>query len=131
MGPLKKLKEEDGSTIVEASLVMPLVLLSMIAIVLTIVFLVESLFVESNVHSYLKYKAGVISNTRIVRSVESYQEQTGRRNMVKIVAVDLNHYMKGGYLLPQRLKTKVAADSYVINEKKIIRYKDFFDQSIY
>ena len=131
MDALRKLKEEDGSTMVEASLVMPLLLISLIAIVLTIVFLVESLFFGSNIHMFLKSQAGELSKTRIVRSVESYDVTTGRRNMVKVLSVNEKYLMKGGYLLPKVLETTINADSYVINEKKIIRYKDFFDEAIF
>lgn len=131
MKRLNKLKEEDGSTMVEAALVMPLVLISLIAIILTIVFLVESLFMTANVHMYLKSAAGEMSKTRISRTIESYHSTTNRRNMAKVVAVEENYLMKGGYLLPRVLNNKVTADSYVINEKKIIRYKDFLGKVVF
>ena len=128
---LKKLKEEDGSTMVEAALVMPLLLISLIAIVLTIVFLVESLFMSANIHMYLKSKSGDMSETRISKSIESFNDTVDRRNMVKVICVKENYKMKGGYLLPKVLKKEVTADSYVINEKKIIRYKDFFGEAVF
>lgn len=128
---LKKIKEEDGSTMVEAALVMPLVLISMIAIVLTVVFLIESLFMNANVHMYLKSKAGELSETRISKSVESYEYTKDRRNMAKVIVINEHYKMKGGYLLPKVLREDITADSYVINEKKIIRYKDFFGEAVF
>lgn len=131
MGELERLKEEDGSTIVEAAMVMPLVLISLIAMLITMVFLVESLFMQSNIHLYLQAKAGEESETRISKSVESFEATSQRRNMVKVVSVEKTKYMKGGYLLPRTFKKNVDADAYVINEKKIIRYKDFFGKAVF
>ena len=131
MGALEKLREENGSTIVEAAMVMPLLIISLIAIVITIVFLVESLFMQSNIHLYLQEKAGIKSETRIIKSVESFNETEDRRNMVKVLSVNKTNYMKGGYLLPRTLRDDFDADAYVINEKKIIRYKDFFGKAVF
>ena len=131
MGELERLKEEDGSTIVEAAMVMPLVLISLIAMLITMVFLVESLFMQSNIHLYLQAKAGEESETRISKSVESFEATSQRRNMVKVLSVEKTKYMTGGDLLPRTFKKNVDADAYVINEKKIIRYKDFFGKAVF
>lgn len=131
MYALEKLKEEEGSTIVEAAMVMPLVLISLTAMVIIMVFLVESLFMQSDIHLYLKAEEGLLSETRISKSVESFEATQGRRNMVKVLSVKKRKYMKGGYLLPRTLKDDFDADAYVINEKKIIRYKDFFGKAVF
>lgn len=124
-------KDQKGSTFVEAAIVMPLVIMSLISVVMVAVFLAETLFMQVNMHSCIRYRSGMMSETgNSYYSGETFSVTEGRKNLCRTVRSDKRSERRGGFLLPELLDKKLTAEGYVIDEKEIIRITDFFKEEI-
>lgn len=122
------LKNQDGNTIVESSVVMPLVIMSFICVCLIIIFLVNEAFAVADLHTGLRKAEGNKSETRISQSILKQVHYTENYNLgKKVMNSTKNVNVQGNFLLPNRLKKQVTAKVYEMDEKKIVMYKDFIE----
>ena len=118
----------SGSTIVEAAVVMPIVIMAIISVVLMGVFLIYSTFFQVSLHWELIDKEGVKSKTKNIYQEDKrvYEISKDFTNGKQYFYTEQNFETKGGVLLPNMLKGNIDGRIYVINEKETIRYFDFF-----
>ena len=128
---VKKLNNK-GSTIVEAAVVMPIVILAIISIVVMMVFFVYSLYVQVSIHWELIDKEGAGSKTKVIfeEDKRTYNEDFTFINGKRAMNIDYRLQFDGGGLFKKKLKRKTNARIYEINEKDSIRYFDFFKEQI-
>ncbi len=118
----------SGSTIVEAAVVMPIVIMAIISVVLMGVFLIYSTFFQVSLHWELIDKEGVKSKTKNIYQEDKrvYEISKDFTNGKQYFYTEQDFETKGGVLLPNMLKGNIDGRIYVINEKETIRYFDFF-----
>lgn len=118
----------SGSTIVEAAVVMPIVIMAIISVVLMGVFLIYSTFFQVSIHWELIDKEGVKSKTKNIYQEDKrvYEISKDFTNGKQYFYTEQDFETKGGVLLPNMLKGNIDGRIYVINEKETIRYFDFF-----
>lgn len=128
---VKKLNNK-GSTIVEAAVVMPIVILAIISIVVMMVFFVYSLYVQVSIHWELIDKECAGSKTKVIfeEDKRTYNEDFTFINGKRAMNIDYRLQFDGGGLFKNKLKRKTNARIYEINEKDSIRYFDFFKEQI-
>ena len=118
----------SGSTIVEAAVVMPIVIMAIISVVLMGVFLIYSTFFQVSLHWELIDKEGVKTKTKNIyqENKRVYEISKDFTNGKQYFYTEQDFETKGGVLLPNMLKWNIDGRIYVINEKETIRYFDFF-----
>ncbi len=119
--------KEDGSTFVEAAIVLPVTILAIIAVILIVSFLTHCAFFQVNIHGYLRREEGIVSKTRVTyKTYEELNINDSYFGARRVMRVEEQIYGQGGALLNQILKKDIRARVYKINEKEIIMYNDFF-----
>ena len=75
------LKCRRGSTIVEAAIILPVVILAVISAVITVVFISNMVFSGVNVDEFLRLKTGELSGTvREAEYIREYDFEKSRKN---------------------------------------------------
>lgn len=122
----------SGSTIVEAALVMPIVILAVVSVILISVFLMNGTFYQVSVHWELIDKEATQSKTKTVYQEDKrdYETSTSFINGKKYICIEQDYETQGGGLLPKRLNGLTKGRIYEINEKETIQYFDFFKGQI-
>ena len=122
----------SGSTIVDASLVMPIFILAVVSVILISVFLMNGTFYQVSVHWELIDKEATQSKTKTVYQEDKrdYETSTSFINGKKYICIEQDYETQGGVLLPKSLKGLTNGRIYEINEKETIQYFDFFKGQI-
>lgn len=128
----KILKSQEGSTFVEAAIVMPVVILAMISVVLIMVFVTYVCTYQVDIHKKLLEESGNRTETRVTydKTNRDYMLEDDYANGKAVVKTQKEVVTSGGGLLNSKLKGSVQSRVYEIDEKEIIRYSDFFKEQI-
>ncbi|MDD6920089.1 MAG: hypothetical protein PUI85_02645 [Eubacteriales bacterium] len=121
---IKDIKDERGSTFVEAAVVLPITLIVVVNLILFIVFMSEITFDQVNDHKALRKQEGIISETRLVK--KSYKKtEFAKENTIsgsKLTTINGIKKLKG-LLIDGQLENREDNNIYMINEREIIVFK--------
>lgn len=122
------LKCRRGSTIVEAAIILPVVILAVISAVITVVFISNMVFSGVNVDEFLRLKTGELSGTvREAEYIREYDFEKSRKNLTPALRIDRIEKIRGGGLVDKLLMGKIRQSGYKLREKNYILYKDLFN----
>lgn len=124
------LRDKKGTTTVEAAVVLPLVILTLISVIIIMINMYCE--IHSNVRNHLAVseETGKISGT--VRTYKNRPEgislREGTHLFRKCVYGTETFELKKGGLLDHSISRDMESRGYCIDEKKLARYVDFFDK---
>jgi len=117
-----KLKSKNGATIVEASMIFPLVIAGVIAVLYIIIGLFSSLALQCSIHMTLKNEAGQISETVNRREeTREYEMERGMVGIHPIISIVESKEYKTSKLFEKKIKRVEIGRSYIIDEAELIR----------
>ena len=126
------LKDDRGSAIVEAVIVLPIVILAVMSVVVIISYISGTVFTSVDVHRHLRSEEGREAGTRATYGIEKTGDISDEyHNGRKIKAANIVINQNGKFLLESELKKNKDARVYVIDEKKTTRYKDLLEKIVY
>jgi hypothetical protein len=118
-----------GGAMIEAALVLPLVILSIFAIIGILMFLFEEAAAQADLHGGIRFDAGKQTGTYHgwTRSQKVVAER-GFRGVYPVVEGTSSVVFEGAKILPGPVKKPLQAHIYIVDERKYIRYVDFFSR---
>ena len=129
---LKSLKDDNGSAVVEAVIVLPIVILALMSAIVIVSYISGRVFVAVDAHKYLRDEAGRETETRAAYEIEEEGKVSdGYHNGRKIKRTDFTTERQKSFLIKNRMKKDKNARVYVIDEKKTTRYMDFLEEIVY
>ncbi len=124
----KRLSDRKGSTIVEAAVVFPLVILTVTAVIYILAFMYDEAAAQVEMHLALNAHMGretrtVITYSNVPENANIYE---GKKDIEKCYFAEngLRFGKKG--LLRHSFMKRLESRIYSVDEKKHIRYSDFF-----
>ncbi len=124
------IKDEDGSSIVEAVIVLPIVILAVLCTVAISTYLCNAVFASVDMHKNMTRAAGEQTQTRILEGspIRDYAISDGNVRGVSCKSASKTITGPAGFLLEKQMREEIEARIYVIDEKKITRYKDLLGE---
>jgi hypothetical protein len=121
------LQSLPGTTMVEAAVVFPLVILSVAAVICILLFLFDETVTHARLHAAVRAASGKGTETVLVyRNVPGViRTFADRRGMRPVQRAEETAAARGGGLLPRRLQKRIGSSAYEVNEKRFIRNVDF------
>ncbi len=126
------LKNEDGSSIVEAVIVLPIVILAVLCTVAISTYLCNAVFTSVDMHKNMARASGEETQTRILEGTQTrdYAISDGNIRGVSCKSASTTITGPAGFLLENQMRGEIEARIYVIDEKKITRYKDLLGEAL-
>lgn len=125
-------KSKKGSSMVEAAVIFPLVILAVMAVIFILVFLFQEVTYNSRIHVALNATMGSETET-----VETYKNvPAGIKPYKSVHGIGECYYAESGLtfqkrgLLNKSFTKTLEGRVYSVDEKKFIRYTDFFSEVI-
>ena len=132
------LKNRKGTTMVEAAVVMPLVILSIMALIYLLLNIYSTVALQSHIHLLLREESGMKSTMVKYEIIDDYKRDKIR---MKAEAANIGITEGGGLLasyveaqkdsvyttnmlIRKKIKVGSYGRSYVYNESDIVRYKE-------
>ena len=129
---LKSLKDDNGSAVVEAVMVLPIVILALMSAIVIVSYISGRVFVVVDAHKHLRDEAGRETETRAAYEIEEEGNVSdGYHNGRKIKKTDFTTERQKSFLIKNRMKKDKSARVYVIDEKKTTRYMDLLEEIVY
>lgn len=124
MGSVASIKSRRGSTIAEAAVVMPFVILSVITVVLIIMFFYSQISQQCSMHTALRAEAGnVTGKTMILHDVSSDAELYTRKKAFGGVVSGKQYVIMGNKLLLHKKGACLVDDhAYAADGAEYVRY---------
>ncbi len=124
------LKSEEGSSIVEAVIVLPIVILAVLCTVAISTYLCNAVFTSVDMHKNMTRAAGEETQTRILEGAPKRDYAISDGNVRGVSCKSASTTIRGpaGFLLEKQMRGEIEARIYVIDEKKITRYKDLLGE---
>lgn len=120
-----------GSTIVEAALVFPIILLSLMTLISILMFLFEDSAAQADLHTVIRREAGKETGTFISHSGSSrVVVYDGIRGIYRVMNGSSSATFEGGGILSRSFQKPVTGYLYMTDERKYARYIDFFGSRI-
>ncbi|MEL7654601.1 MAG: hypothetical protein AAGU75_01690 [Bacillota bacterium] len=118
------MNSKKGTTLVEASLIFPLVIAAVIAVLYIIIGLYLSLSIQTSLHLSLRKECGEISQT--VLRLEDYKDYPFEKDRINfrsalVIEEEKEYQIKG--IFSNRIKRKEFGRSYIIDEAEIVRLR--------
>ncbi len=118
---------KKGSTMVESALVFPLVVLSLVAIIMILVFLLSENVVRVEAHHAIRVECGERTGTYIGESKNTDVTIVRKQNGVfSILEGTQNVHFNGSGILEGAYNKSVCGFQHLLDEQKYIRYADLF-----
>ena len=119
----KKLEDNSGSVTVEAAMVLPLVILSIISMFVLMCFIQEVAIGRMKTNAALRAEAGRMAKNEINKNCSATIDDTYLTwaNGQKALAGELKIAFKNWQFIPKQ-EEQIESRAYVISEKKIIRF---------
>lgn len=116
------IKSKKGSTIVEASMIFPLVIAGVMAVLYIVIGMYSSLSLQSSVHLALRNESGRLSET-VYRDEEgtSFKLEKSRLGLRAIVAAEEIRSYQTSQLFTKKITRLESGRSYVIDEAELVR----------
>ncbi len=119
---------KKGGTIVEAAFVLPLIILSVMAVIYMLAFMYNETATNTLMHLKLNEKMGTETGTvktykNVPQNITVYE---GTNNFKKVFLAEKNIRFKRSGLLQNSFSKKKEGRVFLVDEKKYIRYSDFF-----
>ena len=114
--------KKKGTTIVEATMVFPLVIAGVISVLYIIIGMYSSLSLQSSVHMSLRNEAGLLSET--VYRTETVKEFEIERKMLgirSIITIEESREYKASKLFAKKIARTERGRSYIIDEAELVR----------
>ena len=116
---------KKGTTMVEAALIFPLVILAVMAVIYIIIFLFQQVETQSEIHIALRKESGILSKTVAYR-MKTDKKYPVYKKKKQVYFQGKLHFMERGIL--KSLDKSISACSYIIDEREFIRYLDLVRQ---
>lgn len=117
-----------GSTMVEAALVFPVVLLTLIALIKIQLFLYEDAATLADLHQAIRYEAGCDTGTFKGKPGSSnVASKSGFDGIYRVMRVETWMTFEGNFMLHRTIHKKQTGQLFLIDERKYARYVDFFN----
>ena len=134
---MKILKEKNGTTMVEAAVVMPLVILSVMAMIYLLINIYSTVSLQSHMHLLLREESGIKSNMTEHEIFDEYKRDKIRRKAesakIRIISKrkGLSEYVEAqkdsvyitNMMINSAPKVRSYGKSFVYNESDIVRFK--------
>lgn len=117
-----KFTSKKGSTIVEASMIFPLVIAGVIAVLYIIIGVFCSLSLQCSIHMALKNETGQITET-IIRNQETheYEMEQALVGIHPIISIEEYKEYEISKLFTNKIERIEKGRSYIIDEAELIR----------
>jgi hypothetical protein len=120
---------QKGGTMVEAALVFPFIILSLMTIIVILMFLFEEAAAQAELHLVIRTEAGRLNGT--------FHGKTGSSSVSIVSSIKGIHRVMNGKssitfegtkIIPRGFIKPITGYQYLIDERKYSRYIDFFTQ---
>ena len=129
---------KSGTAMVDAAILMPLVLLSVMAMIYLLINIYSSVSLQSHMHILLREESGVKSNMVKYEIIDAYKrdriraqaescniEVTEKSHLLdKYVEANMNVYYTTNSLMNRKPKVNTYGRSYIFRESDIVRFRD-------
>ena len=118
-----------GGAMIEAAVVLPLVILSIFAIIGILMFLFEEAAAQADLHGAIRFDAGKQTGTYhgLTRSQKVLAER-GFCGVFPVVEGTSSVVFEGAEILPGPIRKPLQGHIYIVDERKYVRYVDFFSR---
>lgn len=117
-----------GTTMVESTVVFPLVIMCIAAVICILAFMYKEVGDNVRVHMEINKQRGLETETVFTYNKALYgvYTYTGRHNLIKCCFGEKTLRFQGRGLLKSSFSKNLDSRGYVVDEKKTIRFADFF-----
>lgn len=124
------LNDEYGGAIVEATIVLPVIIFAILSYMLMAVHFAGATFEVINANEYLIYRDGIYRDKRDISFQKGdFEEEEANIGLGKILQVKKSFEGENDFM-NRILKSEIETCRYTFSEKKIIWYKDLFDEVV-
>ena len=120
----RSIHDKKGGTIVEAAVVLPVVSLAVVAVIFILSAMFQQVSADAAIHVALNEAAGRDSDT--VKVLDHVADDIDKYSSGNIYYGEKQLFFRKGGLLTKRYSRTVQSRTYIVDEKKYIRYADFF-----
>lgn len=118
---------KKGGTVVEATLVLPVIILSLMGIIGILMFLFEDAASQANLHSVIRTEAGRETGT-FHGQAGSYSVTVDRsiKGIHSVMKGESTVTYHGAGMISRTFEKSLTGYQYLTDERKYVRYVDFF-----
>lgn len=116
---------KKGTTMVEAAVVFPLVILVIMAVIYILIFLFQQAETQSKMHIALRKESGILSKT-VVYQMRIDEKYPIYKKSKQVCFQGELHFRKRGIL--KSLDKPISAYGYIVDEREYVRYLDLVKQ---
>ncbi len=117
-----KIKSKKGSAMVEATMIFPMVIASVVAVLYIIIGLYLSLSLQASLHLALRKECGEISQTVYrVEQIEEFQYEEEKLGLRPIIKMEAERDYRVSKLFTKDISRTEKGRSYVLDEAESIR----------
>ncbi|MBR0596367.1 TadE family protein [Sinanaerobacter chloroacetimidivorans] len=117
-----KLKTKKGAALVEASMIFPLVIAGVMAVLYIVIGLYSALSLQSNLHIALRQEAGKRSETVCRENeVNVYDMEESKIGLRTIISMEEKRNYRTSSLFNNKVSRTEKGQSYVIDEADLVR----------
>lgn len=117
-----KIKSKKGSAMVEATMIFPMVIASVVAVLYIIIGLYLSLSLQASLHLALRKECGEISQTVYrVEQIEEFQYEEEKLGLRPIIKMEAERDYRVSKLFTKDISRTEKGRSYVLDEAEGIR----------
>ena len=119
-----KMKNKKGTTIVEASMIFPIVIAGVMAVLYIIIALYSSLSLQTSMHLSLRKESGELSETVYrAEAIKKFEFESDQIRLRPIITMgeEATYRIKG--IFANKITRRETGRSYVIDEAEIVRIR--------